>query len=56
MREDEKQLQRLADGSCRYNDGIRCDDAWKLSCCRDCGWNPRVQAERTRRKKDREHG
>lgn len=52
MREDEKILQRLADGHCRFNDGIKCEDAWRPSNCADCGWNPRVQAERRRRRRE----
>lgn len=52
MREDEKQLLRLAMGSCRFNDRVQCEDAWKLQCS-DCGWNPRVQEERKRRRRER---
>ena len=52
MREDEKQLQRLADGSCRFNDRVQCEDAWRMQCG-SCGWNPRVQAERKRRLRSR---
>ena len=55
MREDEKMLQRLADGHCRYNDGISCADAWRLTNCRTCGWNPKVQAERKRRRRNDDH-
>ena len=54
MREDEKQLQRLAQGRCRFNDGVRCEDAWKPSSCSDCGWNPKVSRDRQRQRRKQE--
>lgn len=54
-REDEKQLQRLADGSCRFNDRVQCEDAWRMKCD-GCGWNPKVQAARKRRRRERGNG
>jgi len=51
MREDELQLKRLAEGSCRFNDGIRCEDAWRKKCS-GCGWNPRVQFQRARKRRE----
>ena len=54
MREDDKQLRRLAAGACRYNDGVRCEDAWRMQCG-GCGWNPRVQLERRRKLKEKKH-
>lgn len=53
MREDEKQLQRLAAGSCRFNDRVQCEDAWK-NACGDCGWNPKVDRDRKRRRRERD--
>ncbi len=53
MREDEKQLKRLAEGSCRFNDRVQCEDAWRQRCS-DCGWNPAVERERKKRRREHE--
>lgn len=52
MREDEQQQKRPADRRCLYNDAVRCEDARRLSHCPGCGWNPRVQAKRKRRRRE----
>lgn len=53
MREDEKQLRRMAEGICRFNDNVRCEDGWRQKCG-TCGWNPRVQFQRKLRRRERE--
>ena len=53
MREDEKQLKRLAEGSCRFNDSVQCEAAWRRRCG-DCGWNPTVDRERKKRRRQRD--
>lgn len=52
MREDEAMLDRILRGRCRFNEGVRCDDP-QTRRCSGCGWNPRVQLERKRRRKER---
>lgn len=47
MREDEKARQRQAE-SCRYNDHVRCEENARR--CGTCGWNPKVQRDRKRKR------
>lgn len=38
---------------CRYNSGVLCQDTRAVRCA-GCGWNPKVQAERKKQRRQHE--
>lgn len=50
---DREQDKEQTEGLCRFNSGVLCQDARAVRCA-GCGWNPKVQAERQRRRRQHE--
>ena len=41
------------EGLCRYDSGVLCQDTRAVRCA-GCGWNPKVNAERKKRRRQHE--
>lgn len=50
---DREQEKEQTEGLCRFNSGVLCQDTRAVRCA-GCGWNPKVQAERQRRRRQHE--
>lgn len=50
---DREQEKEQTEGLCRFNSGVLCQDTRAVRCA-GCGWNPKVQAERKRRRRQHE--
>lgn len=50
---DREQDKEQTEGLCRFNSGVLCQDTRAVRCA-GCGWNPKVQAERQRRRRQHE--
>ena len=47
---DREKDKEQTEGLCRFNSGVLCQDTRAVRCA-GCGWNPKVQAERQRRRR-----
>ena len=50
---DREQDKEQTEGLCRYNSGVLCQDRRAVRCV-GCGWNPKVQAERKKQRRQHE--
>ena len=50
---DREQDKEQTEGLCRYNSGVLCQDTRAVRCA-GCGWNPKVQAERKKQRRQHE--
>ena len=50
---DREQEKEQTEGLCRFNSGVLCQDPRAVRCA-GCGWNPKVQAERKKRRRQHE--
>lgn len=50
---DREQDKEQTEGLCRFNSGVLCQDTRAVRCA-GCGWNPKVKAERKKRRRQHE--
>lgn len=50
---DREKDKQETEGLCRYNSGVLCQDTRTVRCA-GCGWNPKVQAERKKQRRQHE--
>lgn len=50
---DRGQDKEQTEGLCRFNSGVICQDTRAVRCA-GCGWNPKVQAERKKQRRQHE--
>lgn len=50
---DREQDKEQTEGLCRFNSGVLCQDTRAVRCA-GCGWNPKVQAERKKHRRQHE--
>lgn len=50
---DREKDKHETEGLCLYNSGVLCQDTRAVRCA-GCGWNPKVQAERKKRRRQHE--
>lgn len=50
---DREKDKHETEGLCRFNSGVLCQDTRAVRCA-GCGWNPKVNAERRKRRRKHE--
>lgn len=50
---DREKDKHGTEGLCRFNSGVLCQDTRAVRCA-GCGWNPKVNAERRKRRRQHE--